>query len=157
LQAATFNGSTLYRTTKSIYYVGLTPNSLNAVELNGLARKDINYYKGYEFSGNYPLAACGVFYIDFKKVRIPSLRTSGTDYAVATVPANNIDPDCSASTMASLTPNTLYRSDSLVNGGASQFIYRITDITRKKLTIEYPTIISKNSAVNTKIIDEIPY
>jgi hypothetical protein len=146
---ATFNGSTLYRTTKSIYYVGLTPNSLNAVELNGLASKDINYYKGYEFSGNYPLAACGVFYIDFKKVRIPSLRIGGTDYAAATIPANNIDPDCSSSTMASLTPNTLYRSGSLVNGGASQFIYRSSDITKKKLTIEYPTIISKNSAVNT--------
>lgn len=152
---ATFNGATLYRTTKSIFYVGLTPNSLNAVELNGLASKDINYYKGYEFSGNYPLAACGLFYIDFKKVRIPNLRIGGTDYSVATAPAKNLPIDCTAATFTSLTPNTLYLNDDLSNGSASRFIYRLSDTTKKKLTIEYPTIISKNLAVNTCGFTEI--
>jgi hypothetical protein len=152
---ATFNGASLYRTTKSIFYVGLTPNSLNAVELNGLASKDINYYKGYEYQAGYPLSACGLFYIDFKKVRVPNLKIGDTNYPVATAPAKNLPIDCTAATFASLTPNTLYLNDDLFNGSASRFIYRLSDITKKKLTIEYPTIISKNLAVNTCGFTEI--
>jgi hypothetical protein len=144
----TYNGSSLYRTAKAIYYVGLTPNSLNVVELNGLASKTISYYKGDEFAANYPLAACGVFYIDFKKVRLDNLRIGGMDYPVATSPVKNIALDCNSTTLASLTPNTLYHNGNLFNGSGSQFIYRINDITQKKLTVEYPTTVTKNLAVN---------
>jgi hypothetical protein len=145
-----YNGANLYRTTKAVYYTGLTPNSLNAVELTGLTSKDISYYKGdSQFAGYVPMAACGLFYIDFKKARVSSLKIGMTNNTVSGIPTTNAALNCEASNLATLTPNTLYRYSNLFNGGTSGFVYRVSDVSQKKLTVEYPTISTKNLPVNT--------
>jgi hypothetical protein len=145
----TYNGSNFYRTTKAVYYTGLTPSSLNTVELTGLASKDISYYKGNpQYAGYVPMAACGLFYIDFKKVRVPSLKIGATNNTISAIPTTNAALSCDASNLATLTPNTLYLYDTLFNGGASRFVYRVSDVSQKKITIEYPTTFTKNLPVN---------
>jgi hypothetical protein len=148
--ATTYNGANLYRTDKSIYYVGLTPNSLNQVELNGSASKSVNYYKGDpQMYGYVPLAACGVFRITLGKDNyVSSLKIGSNNYNVAT----SLDATalgCSPNELAAIVPNTLYRTTNLRNGTASEFIYRVSDITQKKLVVEYPTIVTRNLPVNS--------
>ena len=58
--------------------------------------------------------------------------------------------DCSSSSLAALTPNTLYRNqvDPLVAGTASQFLYRVSDVAQKKITVEYPTVVTRSLPTN---------
>ena len=145
--AITYNGANLYRTTKAIYYTGLAPNSSNAIELNGLASKDTSAFKG---TTRAPVVPCGVFYVDFKTKAILSLSVEGTNYTVANLPTNlasNIG--CTANDLAAITPNTLYRVGEMSNNGAAfTFVYRVSDTAKKKISIAYPTVISRNSVVN---------
>jgi hypothetical protein len=147
--AITYNGANLYRTDKAIYYVGLTPNSLNQVELTGLASKSFNYYKGDpQMYGYVPLPACGVFRIMLGKGNyVSSLKIGSNNYNVATTSQASAR-GCTPDDLAGIVPNTLYRGSGLMNGTASEFVYRVSDVTQKKLTVEYPTIVSRNLPVN---------
>jgi hypothetical protein len=147
----TYNGSSFYRTTKAIYYTGLAPNSSNSVELNGLASKDVSAYKG---STQMPVVPCGVFRIDFNAKVVSSLSVEGTNYTVASLPIGN-SLGCTASNLAAIAPNTLYRIGDIYNGAASMFVYRTSDATKKKIAVVYPTIFSRNSTVNACGFSEI--
>jgi hypothetical protein len=147
----TYNGSSFYRTESAIYYTGLAPNSSNSVELNGLASKDVSAYKG---STQMPVVPCGVFRIDFNKKVVSTLKVEGTDHTVATI-ATTTNLGCTASDLAALTPNTLYRIGDIYNGAASMFVYRTSDATKKKIAVVYPTIFSRNSTVNACGFSEI--
>jgi hypothetical protein len=141
-----YNGANLYRTTKAIYYVGLAPNSLNAVEITGLASKDINPYKGEK--GLTTFAPCGVFAIDLgKNNKVSSLKIGTMSYNVSSL-AEYPALGCAAENLTAIAPNTLYYRYRPSNGTASSFVYRVTDTNKKKLTVEYPTTVSRNLPVN---------
>lgn len=145
--STTYNGANLYRTAKAVYYVGLTPNSLNAVELNGLASKDVSQYKGDPQMYDYPKPVCGIFYIDFGKKRVPNLKIDGVEHTVSTATAAG-SLSCSGSNLANLTPNTLYQWGMPFNGTNAAFIYRVADLSKQKIKVEYPTTVSRNLPVN---------
>jgi hypothetical protein len=138
----TYNGTSLYRTTKAIYHVGLTIAAIDKVELTGLESKDVSYYKG---DSSVARAACGLFYIDLKK-KVGTVKIGGNDYTVSSLPSAATPSDCSASSLAALTPNTLYRT--LLTSTASRFLYRVSDIAQKKVTVEYPTVVTRSLPVN---------
>jgi hypothetical protein len=147
----TYNGASFYRTTKAIYYTGLAPNSSNSVELNGLASQDVNAYKG---NTQMPVVPCGVFHLNFNKKVVSTLKVEGTEHTVATL-ATTTNLGCEASDLAALTPNKLYRVGNIYNGAASEFIYRVSDTTKKKIAVAYPTVVSRNSVVNACGFSEI--
>jgi hypothetical protein len=140
----TYMGAALYRTSKAVYYAGLAPRSANTIELNSLASKDVNAYKGDSLN---PVTACGLFYIKFGTKSISSLKVNGTNYPVSNLPVLSAF-GCTASELATITPNTLYRLNSSRNAGQTEFIYRVSNINEKKLTTFYPTIISRSAVVN---------
>jgi hypothetical protein len=143
----TYNGASLYRTTKAIYHVGLTIAAIDKVELIGLANKDVSYYKG---DSSVARAACGLFYVDFGKKKVSTLKVGANNYTVSSL-GNAVTPaDCSSSSLAALTPNTLYRNQAnpLVAGAASRFLYRVSDVAQKKLTVEYPAVVTRSFPVN---------
>jgi hypothetical protein len=146
----TYNGSNLYRTTKAVYYTGLAPSSINTIELTGLTSKDVSYYKGNSRAAGYvPMAACGLFYIDFNRVSVTSLKIGAINNTVSAIPVAPTTLNCDPSNLAALTPNTLYRVGYLDNGGATGFAYRVSDVSQKKLTVEYPGTFAKKLLVNT--------
>jgi hypothetical protein len=59
---ATFNGATLYRTTKNIYLTGLTPKSLNVVGYNAFKNKSYEPY----------LSSCGLFMVGYTNATTPT-------------------------------------------------------------------------------------
>jgi hypothetical protein len=140
----TYMGAALYRTSKAVYYTGLAPKSSNAIELNSLASKDVSPYKG---TSSLPVTPCGVFQIKFGTKSISSLKIGTTNYTVANLPVITAG-GCSASELATITPNTLYRLNSSGNAGQTEFVYRVSDVNQKKLTTFYPTIVSRNAIVN---------
>jgi hypothetical protein len=147
----TYNGASLYRTTKAIYHVGLTIAAIDKVELTGLESKDVSYYKGdSSMAGYVARAACGLFYVDFGKKKISTLKVGANNYTVSSLESAVTPVDCSSGSLAALTPNTLYRNQAnpLVTGAASQFFYRVSDITQKKLTVQYPAVVTRNLPVN---------
>jgi hypothetical protein len=140
----TYMGAALYRTSKAVYYTGLVPKSSNTIELNSLASKDVSPYKG---TSSLPVTPCGVFQIKFGTKSISSLKIGTTNYTVANLPVITAG-GCSASELATITPNTLYRLNSSGNAGQTEFVYRVSDVNQKKLTTFYPTIVSRNAIVN---------
>jgi hypothetical protein len=145
--STTYNGANLYRTAKAVYYVGLAPNSLNTVELNGLASKNVSYYKGDSRSSNYvPGQNCGIFYIDLGRNFPPNLKIDSVSYSATSLPAA-ASHSCSAN-LSPLVPNTLYYPANPDFYGNNSFVYRVTDLAKKKISVEYPTIVSRNLPVN---------
>jgi hypothetical protein len=139
-----YNGANLYRTKSALYYTELVPKSSKTIELNSLASKDISVYKG---TSSLPVTPCGVFHIKFGTKSISNLKVDSTKYTVANLPVVSAF-GCSASQLATLTPNILYRLNSSDNVGQTEFVYRVSDIKQTKLTTFYPTIVTRNSVVN---------
>jgi hypothetical protein len=124
----TFNGASLYRTTKNIYFTGLVPRSLNVVGYDALTGKS---YAPTDSS-------CGLFAMQYKKAKdIPvTMKIGATNYTTATVVDQSNPVTCSSAVV-----NTLYKY-------GSYFLYKTTDPTQKKLVVETPTILTKNIPVN---------
>jgi hypothetical protein len=124
---ATFNGASLYRTSKAIYFTGLTPKSLNVVGYDAMTSKS---YPPFDPS-------CGLFSISYKKLAdVPvSIKIGTMNYTTATMTDQN-SPNCAAAVV-----NTLYKS-------GRYFSYKTTDPNQKKLVVETPSILTKNIAVN---------
>jgi hypothetical protein len=124
----TFNGASLYRTTKNIYFTGLVPRSLNTIGYDALTSKS---YSPTDSS-------CGLFAMQYKKaVDIPvKMKIGATSYITATIADQSNPVTCSSAVV-----NTLYRY-------GSYFLYKATDPTQKKLVVESSTILTKNMPVN---------
>jgi hypothetical protein len=124
----TLNGSSIYRTGKAIYLVGLAPNSLNVV----------NYSKAESKTLDLNDPSCGLF-----KMKLdPSLVAIKIEGVETTVPTNNIIFDCEYRTL--LPPvNTLVRY-----GG--NYYYRTSDLSKKTLAITTETTgnVSRKIPVN---------
>jgi hypothetical protein len=124
----TLNGSSIYRTGKAIYFVGLTPNSLNVV----------NYSKSETKTLDLNDPSCGLFSIKLD----PALTTIKIEGVETSIPTNNVDFDCRYKTL--LPPaNTLI-------GYWGRYYYRTADLNKKTLTIttEITGNISKRIPVN---------
>jgi hypothetical protein len=129
---ATFNGATLYRTTKNIYFTGLTPKSLNVVGYDALKNKSYDPY----------LSSCGLFRVGYTNAATPAvIKIGATRYTPATMQDRNAPLDCSSYAML----DTLYKYP---NNGGSTFYYKTTDPNQKKLAIETPATATTNIAVN---------
>ncbi len=130
---ATFNGNSLYRTSKAIYFAGLTPNSLNVVGYDALESKTFAID-----------SACGLVRIDYKTKKTPAtLRIGANTYTSATMAIQSIfNTSCSEPAIVALSTNTLYKLSS------SAFLYKVEDLSLKKLAVEIPTTLTKNIAVN---------
>jgi hypothetical protein len=133
---ATFNGATLYRTAKNIYFTGLVPQSLNVVGYDALTGKS---YAPTDSS-------CGLFAMQYKKAKdIPvTMKIGATSYTTATIADQSNPITCSSAVV-----NTLYKY-------GSYFLYKTTDPTQKKLVVETPTILTKNIPVNACGFTVIP-
>jgi hypothetical protein len=129
---ATFNGNSLYRTSKAIYFAGLTPNSLNVVDYDALQSKSFA-----------KLGDCGLFKITYKDKFPTSIRVGAINYTPATMTGGSANWFyCGSSNLAGMSANTLYKYDQ------GTFFYKVTDLTQKKIEVETPIVVSKNIAVN---------
>jgi hypothetical protein len=129
---ATFNGATLYRTTKNIYFTGLTPKSLNVVGYDTLS------------SNTFPTTStCGMVWLGYKTIPT-SIKIAGNSYVPATVPlVNGITYyTCTSPEYVALAANQLYKRD------LKSYLYKTADLTLKKLVTETPSVITKNIPVN---------
>jgi hypothetical protein len=137
---ATFNGASLYRTTKNIYFAGLTPKSLNVVGYDALSSK------------TFAIAnTCGM--VPMKYSDLPtSIKVGGNTYTPATMPLSSFSLffNCESVGYAALTANTLYK----VNG--KDYVYKTSDLSLKRLVAETPSVVSKNIAVNACGFATIP-
>lgn len=127
---ATFNGATLYRTAKNIYFAGLTPQSLNVVG-----------YDAFRSQTKTADATCGAIFVTFK-VAPPTIRVAGTTYTTATMPIKPINP-------YSICGDTMYTNapaNSLIKRNAVEFFYKGSPSA--KLKIENSSVETKNIAVN---------
>jgi hypothetical protein len=129
---ATFNGASLYRTTKNIYFTGLTPKSLNVVDYDMLTSNTFS-----------TTSTCGMVWLKYKTVPT-SIKVGSNSYPIATVPfVNGINYyGCTTPAYISMIPNKLYMSDQ------KNYLYKTSDLTLKKLVAEIPTILTKNIPVN---------
>lgn len=137
---ATFGGASLYRTTKNIYFAGLTPNSLNVVGYDALSSKTVSISN-----------TCGMATIRYSEM--PSgIKVGANTYTPATMPysSGSLFYTCESPGYAALTANTLYK----VSG--KEYVYKTADLTLKKLVAEHPSVISKNIAVNACGFATIP-
>jgi hypothetical protein len=131
---ATFNGASLYRTTKNIYFTGLAPQSLNVVDYDALVSKT--------FSNN---STCGMIGVKFDPKNLPtSIKVGGSTYTRATMsPTSTITfSSCTEPGYIALPADKLYMLD------WATYVYKTSDLNIKKLIAETPTIVSKNIAVN---------
>jgi hypothetical protein len=137
---ATFNGAMLYRTTKNIYFTGLTPKSLNVVGYDALKNKSYEPY----------LSSCGLFRVSYTNATIPAvIKIGATNYTPATMQNRNAPLDCSS--FAVLDRLYVYPY-----GGGKIFYYKTTDPNQKKLVIETSAIATTNVAVNACGFSVIP-
>lgn len=137
---ATFNGATLYRTAKNIYFTGLTPKSLNVVGYDALKNKSYDPY----------LSSCGLFKMEYGSADTPAaIKIGATKYTPATMQDRNAPLDCSSYAVL----DTLYKYPS--NGG-NTFYYKTTDPNQKKLAVETPATATTNIAVNACGFSVIP-
>jgi hypothetical protein len=129
---ATFNGATLYRTTKNIYFTGLTPRSLNVVGYDALSSNTFS-----------TTSTCGLIRVGYKTVPT-SIKIAGSSYTPATMSRTNnlIWMNCTSSDYVALANNKLYMSDGIT------YLYKTSDLTLKKLITETPTVITNNIPVN---------
>jgi hypothetical protein len=136
LVAPTLNGSSIYRTGKAVYLVGLTPNSLNTVVYSKAESKTLDLYD----------PSCGLF-----KMKLdPSLVTIKIEGIETTVPTNNVIFDCEYKTLLP-PPNTLIRH-------SGNHYYRTSDLSKKTLAIttEITGNVSKKIPVNKCSFAVIP-
>ena len=129
---ATFGGAALYRTTKNIYFAGLTPNSLNVVGYDALSSK------------TFAIAnTCGMVPMKYSDVPT-SIKVGGNTYTPATMPLSSFSLffNCESVGYTALTANTLYK----VNG--KDYVYKTADLNLKRLVAETPSMVSRNIAVN---------
>jgi hypothetical protein len=129
LVAPTLNGSSIYRTGKAIYLVGLTPNSLNTV----------NYSKSETNTLALDDPSCGLFAMKLD----PALTTIKIDGVETAVPTNNVDFDCRYKTL--LPP-----ANTLVRYSGQRYYYRTSNLNKKTLAIttEVTGKVSKKIPVN---------
>ncbi len=137
---ATFNGNSLYRTTKNIYFAGLTPKSLNVVGYDALQSKTVTIAN-----------TCGMVSIKYSSMPT-SIKIGANTYTPATMSysAGSLFYTCTSPGYAALATNTLYK----VTG--KDYIYKTADLTLKKLVAEQPMVVSKNIAVNACGFATIP-
>jgi hypothetical protein len=131
---ATFNGATLYRTTKAVYFTGLTPKSLNVVGYDALASKSYDPY----------LSSCGLFRMQYTTVPA-TIKIGAITSTPATMQERTAPLDCAAYAMT----DTLYKY-------GNSFFYKTSDVNQKKLAVETPTIVTRNIAVNACGFSVIP-
>jgi hypothetical protein len=137
---STFNGASLYRTTKNIYLTGLTPKSLNVVGYDSLKNKSYDPY----------LSSCGLFRVGYTNAATPAvIKIGATSYTPGTMQSRNAPLDCSSFAVL----DRLYKYP---NNGGNTFYYKTTDPNQKKLTIETPAVTTKNIAVNACGFSVIP-
>ena len=138
---ATFGGAALYRTTKSIYFAGLAPNSINVVGYDALSSKTFS-----------TVSTCGTINVKYDPKTLPtSIKVGGSTYTTATMSLTpSYKLSCADPGFAALTANMLYK----VDGGT--YVYKTSDLTLKKLVVENPVIVSKNIPVNTCGFASIP-
>jgi hypothetical protein len=129
---ATFGGASLYRTTKAIYFAGLTPQSLNVVGYDALSSKTVSIAN-----------TCGMATIKYSEMPT-GIKVGANTYTPATMSlsSGSLFYTCTSPGYAALTANTLYK----VNG--IEYVYKTADLTLKKLVAEHPIVISKNIPVN---------
>ncbi len=128
---ATYGGASLYRTTKNIYFTGLTANSLNVVGYDALVSKTFS-----------TTSTCGMVFMRYKDVPT-SIKVGATTYTPATMPVSSVSfYDCTEASYIALPANTLYKRS------ATDYVYKTSDLTLKKLVAENPVMVSKNIAVN---------
>jgi hypothetical protein len=129
---ATFNGATLYRTTKNIYFTGLAPKSLNVVGYDALKSK----------SSAPSLPTCGLFTMFYSNAALPAvIKIGATSYDTTTMIDREVDLTCSSYTL----PDKLYRF-SYSNG--KKFYYRTTNPSQKELVVESTATATTNIPVN---------
>jgi hypothetical protein len=123
------NGSSIYRTGKAVYLVGLTPNSLNTV----------NYSKAKSEILDLDEPSCGLFAMKLD----PALTTIKIEGVETAVPTNNVDFDCQYKTL--LPP-----ANTLVRTSGQNYYYRTSDLNKKTLAITTEIIgnVSKKVPVN---------
>jgi hypothetical protein len=128
---ATFGGASLYRTTKNIYFAGLTANSLNVVGYDALASKTFS-----------TTSTCGMVFMKYKDAPT-SIKVGATTYTPATMPVSSVSfYDCTGAAYIALPANTLYKRS------ATDYVYKTSDLTLKRIVAENPTVVNKNIAVN---------
>jgi hypothetical protein len=137
---ATFGGASLYRTTKNIYFAGLTPHSINVVKYDVLKNKSYDPH----------LSSCGLFSVGYTNATTPSvIKIGAISYTPATTEERNNPLDCSSYLML----DTLYKYP---NYGGNTFYYKTTNPNQKKLVIATPATASKDIPVNACGFATIP-
>jgi hypothetical protein len=137
---ATFGGASLYRTTKAIYYAGLTSGTLNMVGYDTLSSKSFSIPN-----------TCGMVRMKYSEMPT-SIKVGANSYTPATMSlsAASLFYACSDPGYAALTANTLYKLD------GKEYVYKTADLTLKRLVAESPVMVSKNIAVNACGFATIP-
>jgi hypothetical protein len=134
---ATYNGATLYRTDKAIYFTGLTPGSLNVVGYDALSSQTVSVLP--------EASACGIFKFKYSQNKIPAAIKVGTmTYTTDNLTLRSGSPfyTCANFSASGLQADTLHK----VNG--TEYYYKVSDLNIKRLTAEVPTISTSNVAVN---------
>jgi hypothetical protein len=126
------NGATMYRTKTAIYLTGLTAGSINTVDYNVLESKS--------FSN---LSACGAIAIGLKTLQPATLKAGGITYTSASMSVtSSSNLQCNSPSFASIQADKLYKIDN------ATFVYKISDLTTKRIAIEIPTVANKKIPVN---------
>ena len=136
---ATFNGASLYRTTKAVHYAGLTPKSLNVVGYDALSSKTVSIAN-----------TCGMATLRYSEAPT-SIKIGANTYTPATMSNSSSSLfSCTSPGYAALTANTLYK----VYG--NEYYYKTSDLTLKRLVAESPSVVSRNIPVNACGFASIP-
>jgi hypothetical protein len=90
-----------------------------------------------------------LFFVELK-LPVANLKIGSTNHTVANLPSLGGVLNCDPSTLANIQPNTLYRWGNFNTTSPiyKAFVYRVNDSNQKKLTVEYPTNLSRNVPVN---------
>ena len=136
---ATFGGAALYRTTKNIYFAGLTPNSLNIVGYDAIQSKTVLIAN-----------TCGIAKIRYSEAPT-SIKIGADTYTPATMSFSSSSLfSCTSPGYAALAANTLYK----VFG--NEYVYKTSDLTLKRLVAESPSVVKRNIPVNACGFATIP-
>jgi hypothetical protein len=134
---ATYNGATLYRTDKAVYFTGLTPGSLNVVGYDALSSQTVSVLPA--------ASACGIFKFKYSPEKIPTaIKVGAMTYTTNNLTLRSGSPfySCANFSASGLQADTLHK----VNG--VEYYYKVSDLNTKSLIAEVPTISTSNIAVN---------
>jgi hypothetical protein len=134
---AAVGGATMYRTAKAVYITGQTAGSINVVKYDALRSRSFKTTQ-----------TCGLFAIDFKKESPASIKIGATTYTPATATSTTVT-SCSSADLGVMTADKLYK-----NG--TSYYYKVTDLTKKAITVETPYLVTKKIAVNVCGFTTIP-